>query len=58
MFKKKNTKIIAFSSFTLWQIEGEMVEVMTDFLFLGLKLSWMVTAAMKSEDICFLAGEL
>ena len=38
--------------------EGEKVEVVTDFLFLVLKSLQMVTAAMKSEDVCFLAGEL
>ena len=36
-----------------WHIKGEKVEVVTDFLFLGSK----ITAAMKSEDVCFLAGE-
>ena len=39
-------------------IEGEKVEVVTDFLFLVLKSLWMVTAAMKIEDDCFLAGKL
>ena len=43
---------------TSWQIEGENVEAVTDFLFLGSKTQLMVTAAMKSEDICFLAGKL
>ena len=41
-----------------WQIQGEKVEVVTDLLFLGSKTQLMVTAAMKSEDICFLAGKL
>ena len=31
----KKTKIMASDSVTLWQIEGENVEVVTDFLFLG-----------------------
>ena len=31
----KKTKIIAFSPITSWQIEGEKVETVTDFLFLG-----------------------
>ena len=31
---------------------------MTNFLFLDSKITWMVTAAMKSEDDCFLAGHL
>ena len=32
--KKKKTKIRASSPITAWQIEGEKVEVVTDFLFL------------------------
>ena len=31
----KQTKIMVSSPITSWQIEGEKVEVMTDFLFLG-----------------------
>ena len=49
---------MAFCPSTSWQIKGEKVEVVTDFLFLGSKTQLMVTAAMKSEDICFLAGKL
>ena len=42
---------------TSWQIEGEKVEVVTDFLSLGSKITEMVTIVMKSEDDCFLAGK-
>ena len=35
---KKETKIIASGPITSWQIEGEKVEVVTDFLFLGSKI--------------------
>ena len=35
----KKTKIMASSPITSWQIEGEKVEVLTDFLFLGSKLT-------------------
>ena len=43
---------------TTWQIEGEKVEAVTDFLFLGSPKSlWMVIAVVKSEDDCFLAGK-
>ena len=35
----------------------EEVEVVTDFLFLAPKSLQMVTAAVKSEDACFLAGK-
>ena len=30
---------MAFSPITTWQIEGEKVEVVTDFLFLGFKIT-------------------
>jgi len=43
---------------TSWQIEGKKVEVVTDFLFLGSKITVDGDAAMKSEDLCFLAGKL
>ena len=34
----KKTKIMASSPITAWQIEGEKVEIVTDFLFLGSKI--------------------
>ena len=35
----QKTKIMAFGTITLWQIEGEKVEVVTDFFFLGSKIT-------------------
>ena len=35
----KKTKIMASGPITSWQIEGEKVEVLTDFLFLGSKIT-------------------
>ena len=35
----KQTKIMASGSITSWQIEGEKVEIMIDFLFLGYKIT-------------------
>ena len=35
----QKTKIMAFSSITLWQIDGEKVETVTDFIFLGAKFT-------------------
>ena len=35
----KKTKIMVSSPFTLWQVEGENVVVVTDFLFLGSKIT-------------------
>ena len=54
----KKTKIMKSGPIIPWQIEGENVEVVTDFLFWALKSLWMLTAAMKSEDDCFMAGKL
>ena len=34
----QNTKIMAFSSFISWQIDGEKMETVTDFIFLGSKI--------------------
>ena len=36
---KNPSKIMAFGSITLWQIEGERVEAVTDFIFLGFKVT-------------------
>jgi len=54
----KETKIMASGPITSWQIEVEKVEVVTDFLLLVSKSLQMVNAAMRSEDVCFLAGKL
>ena len=35
----QNTKVMPFSPITAWPIEGEKVEVVTDFLFLGSKVT-------------------
>ena len=44
-------KIMASGPITSWQIDGETVETMTDFIFFfGSKILQMVTAAMKLKD--------
>ena len=48
---------MASGPITSWQIEGEKVEVVTDFSFLAPKSLQMVTAAMKPEEDCFSAGK-
>ena len=53
----KKAKNMASSSITAWQIEGEKVEAVTYFFLLDSKITAYVTAAMKSEDDCFLAGK-
>ena len=35
----QNTKIIASSPITSWQTDGEKVEIVTDFIFLGFKIT-------------------
>ena len=35
----QKTKIMASSSITSWQIEGEKIETVTDFIFLGSKIT-------------------
>ena len=54
----KKTKIMASSPITSWQIDGEKVEAVTDFLFLALKSLQVVTVALKLEDDCFSEGKL
>ena len=55
--KKKKTKIVASGPITEWQTEGEKVEVVTDFLFLGSKITADGDCSHESEDDCFLAGK-
>ena len=49
-FNIQKTKIMAAGPITSWQIDGETMETVTDFIFLGSKLLQMVTAAMKLKD--------
>ena len=54
----QKTKIMASSPITLWQIDGETMEIVRDFIFLGSKITAMVTAAMKLKDACSLVEKL
>ena len=54
----QKTKIVASSSITSWQIDGETMETVTDFIFLGSKITADVTAAMKLKDACSLEEKL
>ena len=54
----KKTKIMASGSITSWQIDGETMETVADFAFLGPKSLQMVTAAMKLKDIYSLEEKL
>ena len=54
----QKTKIMASGPITSWQIDGETVETVADFIFLGSKSLQMVIAAMKSKDAYSLEGKL
>ena len=54
----QTTKIMASSPITSWQTEGETMERVRDFIFLGSKITQMVTAAMKLKDACSLEEKL
>ena len=54
----QKTKIMASSPITSWEIDGETVETVSDFIFCAPKSLQMVTAAMKLKDACSLEGKL
>ena len=54
----QKTKIMASGPITSWQIDGETVETVADFIFCAPKLLQMVTAAMKLKDTYSLEGKL
>ena len=51
-------KIMASGPITSWQIDGETVETVAEFIFWALKSLQMVTAAMKLKDAYSLEGKL
>ena len=66
----QKTKIMASSPISSWQIDGETIETVTDFIFLGSRITadgdcshetkslQMVTAVMKLKDPCSLEEKL
>ena len=54
----QKTKIMAAGPITSWEIDGETVETVSDFIFLGSKSPQMVTAAMKLKNTYSLEGKL
>ena len=54
----QKVKILASSPITSWQIDGETVETVADFIFQAPKSLQMVTAAMKLKDACSLEEKL
>ena len=51
-------KIMASGPITLWEIDGETVETVSDFIFWAPKSLQMVTAAIKLKDTCSLEEKL
>ena len=58
MLNIQKTKIMASSPITSWEIDGETVETVSDFIFWAPESLQIVTAAMKLKDACFLEEKL
>ena len=54
----QKTKIMASSPITSWQINGYKIEAVTDFIFLGSKITVDCDATMKIKGACSLEGML
>ena len=54
----QKTKIMASSPITSWQIDGETMETLADFIFGAPESLQMGTAAMKLKDTCSLEEKL
>ena len=57
-YNLQKTKIMASGPNTSWQIHGETLETVTDFIFLGSKIIADVDCTMKLKDACFLEEKL
>ena len=56
--KLNKTKIMASGPITSWEVDGETVETVSDFIFWAPKSLQMVTSAMKLKDAYSLEGKL
>ena len=54
----QKTKIMASGPMTIWQIAGETMETVRDFIFLGSNIAADGDSAMKLKDAYFLEGKL
>ena len=54
----QKTKTVASSPIISWQIDGETMETVTDFLFWAPKSLQIMAVAMKLKDTCSLEGKL
>ena len=57
-FNIQKTKIMASGPITLWQMDGEAVETVADFIFWAPKSLQMVISAMYLKDACSLEEKL
>ena len=57
-FNIQKTKIMASGPITSWQIDGETMKTVRDFILGGFKITEMVTTAMKLKDACSLEEKL
>ena len=54
----QKTKIMASGPITAWEIDGETVETVSDFIFLGCKITADGDCSMKLKDPCSLEEKL
>ena len=54
----QKTKIMATGPITCWQMDGETMETVTHFIFLGSKITADGDAAIKLKDVCTLEEKL
>ena len=54
----QKTKIMTSGPITSWKIDGGIMETVRDFIFLGSKITQMVTETMKLKDTCSLEEKL
>ena len=54
----QKTKIMASSPTTSWEIDGETVETVSDFIFLGSKITADGDCSYELKDAYFLEGKL
>ena len=57
-FNSQKTKIMVSGPITSWEINGETLEIVSDFTLGGSKSPQMVTAAMKLKDAYSLEGKV
>uniref|UniRef100_A0AC11ET33 Uncharacterized protein n=1 Tax=Ovis aries TaxID=9940 RepID=A0AC11ET33_SHEEP len=57
-FNIQKTKIMASGPITSWEIDGDTVEIVSDFIFGGSKITADGDCSMKLKDAYFLEGKL